>query len=104
MIPIFPSDQAEPVEYDPVFLHARREAILIFVVWVVTLFWVVPFCYVHGYAKEVDPETLRTIWGIPRWVFWGVAVPWVAADIFTVWLCFFYMTDADLGEEGAQDG
>ena len=97
------SSETDRVKYDPVFLHSRREAILIFAVWVVALFWAVLFCYFNGYAKEVDPESLRTIWGIPSWVFWGIFVPWVVADIFTIWFCFFYMADDDLGEEGVED-
>jgi len=42
---------------------------------------------------------------MPSWVVWGIAVPWIVADIFTVWFCFFYMKDDDLGlspEELAQ--
>ena len=30
---------------------------------------------------------------MPRWVFWGVAVPWIGADLFTFGFCMFYMAD-----------
>ncbi len=98
-----PSSEADPVEYDPVFLHSRREAIVIFSLWVAALFWAVLFSYFNGYAEAVDPENLRTLLGIPSWVFWGIVVPWMAADLFTIWFCLFYMADDDLGEEGAED-
>ena len=90
---------ASPVEYDPTFLHSRKEAIIIFCVWAVALVWAVPYCYFYGYASLASPESLQTVWGIPNWVFWGVAFPWLLADLFTVWFCFFYMADDDLGEE-----
>jgi len=90
---------------DATFRHARREAILIFCVWAVALLWAVPYCYFAGFrgnAGPIDPETMPLIWGVPSWCFWGIAAPWLAADVFTVWLCFFYMEDDDLGE--AQEG
>ena len=89
-------DQAASIEYDPVFLHSRREAIVIFFVWLAGLVWAVPFCYFNGY---VDAENISTVWGIPSWLFWGIGVPWILADLFTVWFCFFYMADDDLGED-----
>lgn len=99
----FDRSSGEPVEYDPVFLHARREALIIFLVWVAALLWAVPFCYLNGYGAGVDPAEISTVWGIPAWLFWGIAVPWLAADAFTTWFCFCYMADDDLGEahEGA---
>ena len=85
------------VEYDPVFLHARREAIIIFSVWVLALLWAVPYCYLNGYTSDFDVQ-IDTMLGVPSWVLWGVAVPWLLADIFTVWFCFCYMADDDLDE------
>lgn len=102
MSPSRSRSESSPVEYDPVFLHSRREAVIIFGVWIVALVWAVPYCYLNGYldsGARVDPESLRTVWGIPSWVFWGIAVPWLAADVFTIWFCFCYMQDDDLGEE-----
>lgn len=84
-------------EFDPVFLHSRREAIVIFCAWLAGLLWAVPFCYVFGYVKDLDPDRFSTTWGIPTWLFWGILVPWIVADIFTTWFCFWYMKDDDLG-------
>jgi len=91
------------LEYDPVFLHSRREAVIIFCLWVMALLWVVPFCYFNGYGGNVDPNTISMIMGVPTWLFWGIFVPWLVADVFTIWFCFCYMKDDDLGEanEGA---
>lgn len=97
------SNDAATAEFDPVFLHARREAVVIFGVWFVALLWSVPYCYYHGYVTEFDPATFETTLGIPSWLFYGILVPWLAADVFTLWFCFFYMEEDDLGEahEGA---
>jgi len=90
-------------EYHPVFLHSRREAAVIFSVWLIALLWSVPYCYFNGYNTPVDPDQFSTLLGIPSWLVWGVFVPWLVADLFTVVYCFFYMQDDDLGEahEGA---
>ena len=98
-----PESNQESLELDPVFLHARKEAIVIFCVWLVGLIWAVPFCYLNGYIDKFDPNNLNTILGIPSWLFWGIGIPWILADLFTVWFCFCYMKDDDLGapHEGA---
>jgi hypothetical protein len=97
-----PRRERDGAEYDPVFFHSRREAIVIFCVWLTGLIWAVPFCYLNGYVHDVDPQTFPMIWGIPRWLFWGIFVPWIVADIFTTWFCFRFMADDDLG--GARPG
>jgi len=83
-------------ELDPTFVNSRREACIIFCAWLVALCWCVPFCYLNGY-NVADPENIPTTFGMPSWVVWGIAVPWIAADVFTVWFCFFYMKNDDLG-------
>lgn len=89
-------------EYDPVYLHSRREAAIIFGLWVVALLWSVPYCYFNGFG-QYDAATFETVLGIPKWLFWGIFVPWLVADAFTIWFCFCYMKEDDLGEahEGA---
>jgi len=83
-------------DYDPVFVHARREAIVILCLWIVCLCWTILYCYRHGYNAEVDPENLAIVWGIPAWVFWGVMLPWMLATLFSIVFCLFVMQDDDL--------
>ena len=88
------------------YRHARQEAFLIFCAWAAAFLWAVPYCYLTGFttaAASVEPAEIPLVMGIPSWVFWGIGVPWLVADLFTVWLCFFHMKDDDLGEthEGA---
>ncbi len=84
-----PTDSGQVVEYDPTFLNARREAIVIFLAWAAGLVWCVPYCYFNGYG--LDHDNISTIWGIPTWLFWGIAFPWCLANVFTIWFCACYM-------------
>ena len=95
-----PDTRSTPEDrYDPVFLHSRREAILIASAWAVGLVWAVPYCYLNGYG--LPPGDVGTTFGIPTWLFWGILIPWIAADLFTAWFCFFYFVEDDLGEDQA---
>ena len=83
---------------DPVYVNSRREAIIIFRVWLCALLWAIPCSYLLGYTHEFDPTKFSTVWGIPTWIFWGIGFPWLLADAFTIWFCFCSMADDDLGE------
>ncbi|MCA9041625.1 MAG: DUF997 family protein [Planctomycetaceae bacterium] len=90
-------------EYDPVFLNARREAIIILFVWIVFFLWTVPYCYFNGYRESIDPDNLELILGMPGWIVKGVAFPWMVATLFSIGFALFYIKDDELGEaeEGA---
>ena len=92
------SEGTRQSKWDPVFLHGRCEAAIIFAGWIVALLWAVPYCYLAGYGDAVDPANIETVLGVPSWIFWGVAAPWMGANAFTLWFCFRYMRDDDLGE------
>ncbi|MEZ6067752.1 MAG: DUF997 family protein [Planctomycetaceae bacterium] len=89
---------SEPPD-DPVFLHARREAIVILLVWAACFAWTVPYCYLNGYGAPTDGEPIPLVIGMPAWVFWGVAVPWLVGGLVSIGLCLFYIEDDDLAEE-----
>ncbi len=80
---------------DPLVVHARRETLIILVVFAVCLVWSVSWCYLTGYPEPADGQIAK-MFGIPAWVFWGVVVPWLAANGFTIWFCLFYMADDPL--------
>lgn len=67
------------------------------VVWSIALAWSVLGCYLQGYNR--DPADLVLIAGIPDWVFWNIIVPWMLCLGFSVWFCFCFMADDDLGED-----
>ncbi|HUT90002.1 MAG TPA: DUF997 family protein [Thermoguttaceae bacterium] len=93
-------------QLDTVVVHARREALAILVAFAVCLVWSIGWSHLAGYGEPVDGG-LATVLGMPGWVFGGVLVPWLAADLFGLWFCFFFMADDPLGEsedEGDEDG
>ena len=77
--------------------HARREGLLILAAWAVALVWSVSTGYALGYDR--DPADMSLILGMPDWVFWGVAAPWGVCLVLSVWFCFVYMADDDLGRD-----
>lgn len=89
--------RADASGFDPVFIHARREAIVLLIAFAVFFTWSVGVSYFLGYGLTSE-EAARSVLGIPHWVFWGVAAPWLAANVFTFWFCLFYMADDPLGE------
>lgn len=82
---------------DPVYRHARREAIEILLVWAVALAWTVGYCGYAGYASE--GEELKTLLGIPAWVFWGVAAPWGVCALYSIFYSLLRIKDDPLGED-----
>lgn len=79
---------------DPVYVHSRREAALILLIWAASLAWTVGYCWMNGYEQASPPLVL----GMPRWVFWGVLAPWVVAAAASVVFAHRVMILDDLGE------
>src|SRR5712691_4824184 len=77
--------------------HARREGLLVMAVWAAGLVWSTVVGYLLGYDKPADQ--VRLIFGMPAWVFWAVVIPWVICLLFSVWFCFVFMADDDLGQD-----
>jgi Protein of unknown function (DUF997) len=90
--------QTEPANQEQRLLrHARREGLIIMALWTVCLVWSVGSGYVLGYHR--DSTQVRLLLGMPAWVFWSVVLPWAFCLAFSVWFCFGYMADDDLGKD-----
>ena len=107
---------------DPVYVHARREAIFIFAVWVCCLFYTCIFCYLYGYLVHEpwpastgppvaswigplesfirDPQTLTYPLGlgIPDWVLYGIVLPWFVCVLLSIWYGLFFFAEDDLDD------
>lgn len=81
---------------DPVLVSSRREAIIVFLIWVVACTYVLGYCYAFGYNR--DPKTLTFVLGIPDWVFYGIVIPWSVCTLLSFWVANFLIADDDLGE------
>jgi len=66
-------------------------------VWATALLWSVGIGYILGYHRQ--PQEIHLILGIPDWVLWSVVLPWGSCLAFSVWFCFRYMADDDLGQD-----
>ena len=88
--------------YDPVFLHARREAVVILCVWLACLVWSLGWYAGHGLSAS--PDDVATWLGMPRWVVLSIFLPWMVANLLATWFCFGFMVDDDLGEASDEVG
>jgi hypothetical protein len=86
---------------DPVLTQSRNEALLIIGFYTIAMIYVGIVCYWLGYHKQA--ADLQPILGMPRWVFWGIAVPWLVCDLFTAWFTIFYMTDQQMFDEDTDE-
>jgi hypothetical protein len=85
--------QREPNE---IRSHARREAVVVLLVWLAATSYTVGYCVWHGYGWE--SEEITFVFGFPAWVFWGIIAPWFACVIFAWWFAYRFMTDEPLGD------
>jgi hypothetical protein len=92
-----PPSPAPPGKEQQLLRHARREGLLIMLVWAAALAWSTGAGYVLGYRR--DPAEVGLILGMPDWVFWAVVLPWGLALLFSSWFCFVFMADDDLGRD-----
>jgi hypothetical protein len=85
--------------------HARREALIVLAVWALFLAWVVGYSYLRGYIDVAEGSGARpapeveTTAGLPQWVFYGIALPWLAATLFTIFFGWRLLRDDDLGPD-----
>ncbi len=93
--PFEPDLEYEP---DPIFIDSLRESGWILLMWACCFVWTLVTCLSHGYQQDVNPQTFKTVYGIPAWVAYGIVLPWLVADVVTIWFCIFKMKDGDLGE------
>jgi hypothetical protein len=97
-----PQHSDPPGKEQQLLRHARREGLVIMFVWALALAWSVGSGWVLGYRRSADEMSL--ILGMPDWVFWAVVLPWGLALIFSVWFCFAFMADDDLGQDPEEKG
>ena len=65
--------------------QSRRELLFILLTWLGCGLWVIVYCGLYGY--NLAPVNISTTFGFPDWVFWGIAAPWMVANVVTFWFC-----------------
>jgi hypothetical protein len=86
---------------DPVLTSSRREACLVFLIWVAACVYTVGVCYRFGYDRDV--ATLTYVLGFPDWIFWGVVTPWTVCTVLCYVMAYHVITDDELGEEREEE-
>jgi len=92
------SNTSPPETLGDSFRQSRRELFFILGTWVVFATWI----SVSGAltAFELPSGEVKTLLGMPRWVFISVALPWVAANGVIFYFALSFMKDTDLGGHG----
>lgn len=69
------------------------------ITWVLFLIWTLGYNATHAF--DAEKSSLDPILGMPRWVFFGILIPWVVALMITIWFAARFMKDTQLidGEE-----
>ena len=84
---------------DPVYLNAKRETCWMLVIWVVFAAWVLGVSAWLGYDDQPNAP-IQTVLGFPKWAFWGVAIPWLGANLVIIAFAVKIMKDDPLDEGG----
>lgn len=63
--------------------------------WAVFFAWTIGYCWMNGFA-DPDGGEVAVTFGIPSWVLFGIAVPWIVANGFIIWFASCFMKDTDL--------
>jgi hypothetical protein len=96
--------ETPPGPVDPTYRNTRREAVVILTAWTVCLIWTVGYCWFAGYGEPAEGEDVALTFGMPSWVFWGVAVPWATSLIFSVVHALWFIAEDELGAvEGEEE-
>lgn len=82
---------------DSLVAHSLWEAKWIVAIWCIAFLWVVGYCIGFGYGGEGQP--IPTVWGMPAWVFWGIALPWGVAAVVSSWFALACIADEPLSRE-----
>lgn len=111
---------ADGWEEDHIYRNSLREARFILGLWTCCFLYTVSYCYLFGYLsheplpsatgsavgswfgpleawnRDPDSVTYPLGLGIPDWVFYGIAIPWVVCVVLSFWYGLFMFSEDDL--------
>jgi len=100
--------QPEPIPppEDPVYRSSLKDARFGMTFWAIATVLVCGMSYVLGYQRpgqKLTAADIQPIYGMPRWFFFSVLIPWVICSIVCVVYAGFIMTDEDLGVDHTEE-
>lgn len=84
------------------FRQSRLEMWLMLGAWALFFGVVTSICGALAFEPVATEEGLvpgATLWGMPRWVLLGIAIPWLTANAFIIWFALGFMKDTPLATE-----
>ena len=78
--------------------QSLREAKWIMVIWFLSSLWTIGYCWLYSY-EPIDPTRIQIVFGLPSWVFWGVAVPWLLTTLVSILFAIWGIQEDDLRSE-----
>ena len=86
---------------DATWKHSLREAAWILGIAAFFMVWTVGYSYLFGYGEDA---LIDLTWGMPTWVFWGIAVPWAAAVLVSIAFAIWFIEEDSLAEDSTSQG
>ena len=74
-----------------------KEVKYLLLAWLFFASWVLIYCGFEAYVQ--DHEDVKITFGMPSWVFWGIALPWICSIIYTIYFSLFVMKDNEHEEK-----
>ena len=74
-----------------------KEVKYLLLAWLFFASWVLIYCGFEAYGQ--DHEDVKITFGMPSWVFWGIAVPWICSIIYTIYFSLSVMKDNEHEEK-----
>ncbi len=68
------------------YRRTRREAVVAILIWGMATLWALTASYTLG-----AEEPVQLVGGLPRWLVWGVLLPWGAAFLVHLWYSLVYV-------------
>ncbi|MEX2578296.1 MAG: DUF997 family protein [Verrucomicrobiales bacterium] len=81
------------------FRQSKKEMWFMVACWIVFASWTIGYNALNAFDAAGSGDD--PVWGMPRWVVFGIAAPWALALVLTTWFALRFMKDTPLGEEDA---
>lgn len=96
-------ESQENIDLGASFRQSRSEFWVMIATWIGFAAWTLTYNGLFGKGEE--GTAVEIVLGMPKWVVFGIAVPWVLAVSVTVWFALCFMKDTPLGDDqGGETG
>lgn len=94
---------ASPEKLEESFGQSLREFWVIVTAWIGFALWTTLAGSLLAFQRPDEGAPIATTFGMPRWVFFTVLLPWIAGNVFIFWFAVRFMQDTDLEDSDADE-